>query len=184
MLGGCCPREFSGPPGAAAAAAGMPPGQQPPSISHPPSHPQLPTIPPPPPAVAPSSSSSSSPFRPKSMSPDHQQRHLYGGNSSSGIRGSNPETSGTNLDDDVAVEQCSDNEEELSGSSPMRTGLPISQQPGGGNPAESGSSKQNGKPGKDSGSKESGGGGGKKKEKEKVKIMKAKCNCEELRYVD
>ena len=81
-------------------------------------------------------------------------------------------------DEDVDVEQCSDGEEE-SASKNSLNGHPDSRSPGG-------HLSSNNNEDKSSGRENSSGTSNppKKKEKEKVRIMKAKCNCEELKYVD
>ena len=84
-------------------------------------------------------------FRPKSRSPSQ----------------SSPEAGKSALDEDVDVEQCSDNEDDSKRSL---------------KPDPDAKLVKNGKDNKDVPPK--------RREKEKVKIMKAKCNCEELRYVD
>ena len=81
-------------------------------------------------------------------------------------------------DEDVDVEQCSDGEEE---SAPKNTlnGHPESRSPGGHSSSNNNEDKSSGRENSSSSSNPP-----KKKEKEKVRIMKAKCNCEELKYVD
>ena len=81
-------------------------------------------------------------------------------------------------DEDVDVEQCSDGEDE-SASKQSLNGHPDSRSPGGNSSSNNNEDKSSGRENSSSSSNPP-----KKKEKEKVRIMKAKCNCEELKYVD
>lgn len=86
-------------------------------------------------------------------------------------------------DEDVDVEQCSDGEDERSHNGDPKSssnGIPQSRSPGA--PLSSNNNNDERASGRDSSSSTTHLP--KKKDKDKVRIMKAKCNCEELKYVD
>ena len=85
-------------------------------------------------------------------------------------------------DEDVDVEQCSDGEDENASSGDTKhssNGHPESRSPGEHSSTNNNEERSSGRENSSSTSNPP-----KKKEKEKVRIMKAKCNCEELKYVD
>ena len=89
------------------------------------------------------------------------------------------------LDEDVDVEQCSDGEDESRSGMDTKhssNGLSDPRSPGGDATASSNNNDET-YSGRETSSSTSSNPP-KKKDKEKVRIMKAKCNCEELKYVD
>ena len=131
-----------------------------------------------------SSSSSPPPNKLSSHSSLQQQQHAS--------RRSPPTSDSPNtgeerfdLDEDVDVEQCSDGEDESRSGMDTKhssNGLSDPRSPGGDATASSNNNDES-YSGRETSSSTSSNPP-KKKDKEKFRIMKAKCNCEELKYVD
>lgn len=85
-------------------------------------------------------------------------------------------------DEDVDVEQCSDGEDETTSGGDIKNstnGIPPSRSPGGQMSASNNDERPS-----DRESSSAASNPPRKKEKNERKVMKAKCNCEELKYVD